>query len=908
MKINGSLVFDASSASDIKNLRVEKVSSLPTYSVGSDNGRVVYLTGTNALYYGSDVANNWVAIATGGNAAALQTEVDNIETALGGAVNTSGVFVPAAFSGFTYVTNPTSLTDALSQLDGALNANNTLAELDDVALAGLAGGQYLKYDSTAGMWKNDTLTLSDVTDVTVPVAELNLLNGLTATATELNVLDGISGTTVTDLNSIAGYASKNVSADEFGYLDGVTSPIQTQLDSMQAGDPTLAALAALSGTGILVETGVDTFAHRTLQAPVAGVTITNPAGIAGDPTFALADDLAALEGLTTTGYSVRTGASTWTTRQINGVTGRTVVTNGDGVSSNTDIDLDTVTDTGAGTFLKFTRDAYGRVSGTTAVVQGDITTLVDGVYVNVSGDTMTGNLIMGTNYVTMNNAPTLDTHAANKAYVDAVAAGLSWKQAVRAATTGNVTLASTTAVDGVTLVAGDRVLVKAQTAAAENGIYTFNGTGLVRASDMDAAAEFSGATVFVTEGSSFSDSGWTQTSEVVTVGTTAVNWAQFSGSSTYTWGTGLANTGNTVYVNLGAGIAELPTDEIGIDLVTDLALQLTGNLTGDKLTFVLASGSGLEQSAAGLKISAAGVTNAMLLHPSMTFNADSGNTVRSLGDTLIIAGTSVQGINTSITGSTLTITAADASASQKGVASFDATEFSVTAGNVTIGTIDNAKLANAFIKFHGDTSSLDSVDITADLGATVNVVGLGPLSTNTVVAGNTIEISVANATTTSVGVASFDPAHFTVSAGAVSLAATLDDLDNVSSADAATAGDLLTKTAGDWQPVSRAGLLGTQSINDLGDVTVSTPAGGQVLSYNGSAWVNKKIYHVETVGTASTTWTVSHALGVKYCNVTIVDATDEVVIPQSITFDSTSQLTVTFNTAIAGKAVVMGIA
>jgi hypothetical protein len=53
---------------------------------------------------------------------------------------------------------------------------------------------------------------------------------------------------------------------------------------------------------------------------------------------------------------------------------------------------------------------------------------------------------------------------------------------------------------------------------------------------------------------------------------------------------------------------------------------------------------------------------------------------------------------------------------------------------------------------------------------------------------------------------------------------------------------------------------------------------------------------------------VTHALGVQYCNVTVVDATDEVVIPQSITFTSTSALTVTFNTAVAGKVVVMGIA
>jgi hypothetical protein len=96
-------------------------------------------------------------------------------------------------------------------------------------------------------------------------------------------------------------------------------------------DATLAALAGLnSSAGILVQTAADTFTKRTLQAPAAGFSITNPAGTAGDPTFALTNDLAALEGLSSTGIAVRTGTSTWAQRTLTAPAAGITVTDGDG--------------------------------------------------------------------------------------------------------------------------------------------------------------------------------------------------------------------------------------------------------------------------------------------------------------------------------------------------------------------------------------------------------------------------------------------------------------------------------------------------------------------------------------------------------------------------------------------------
>jgi hypothetical protein len=257
----------------------------------------------------------------------------------------------------------------------------------------------------------------------------------------------------------------------------------------------------------------------------------------------------------------------------------------------------------------------------------------------------------------------------------------------------------------------------------------------------------------------------------------------------------------------------------------------------------------------------------MLTNPSVGLNGDAGTSTLALGQTLQVIGTSTQGISTSVSGQTVTITASNASSSQKGVATFNTADFDVTAGDVTIKAagVDNAQLANSSVTITGTTGS-DAVA----LGESLAIVGGAGGEVSTAMGTNSLAISVRDATASLKGVASFDSADFTVTAGAVTAVA--------------------------------------KNLDSLTDVAITSPGAGQTLVYNGSNFVNQKIYHLETVGSAATTWTVTHNLGVKYCNVTVVDSTDEVVIPQSITFDSTSQLTVTFNTAITGKVVVMGIA
>lgn len=867
MKVNGSLVFDASSASEIQNLRVQKVAgvSVPAYT-SADAGRVIFIItdGTsnstmyaaNTLYYGSAGAGNWVAIATGGNAAALQTEVDALETSIGSIVNGSGNFVVGQVTGPAFSGTESTLTQLLQALSTYAVSKNELLELDDVNVATRTDKQYLTYDVATSKWVNHTLVAADLTDVTATAANLNVLTGTTVTASELN------------------------------FVHFVTSPIQTQLNGKQPLDSGLTALSALSGTGIIVETADNVYANRSLVAPAQGITITDPAGIAGNPTFALANDLAALEGLVTTGYIVRTGDGTATTRAVTGTIGNVVVTNGDGVASDTSINLAAVTQASSGTFSKVTLDGFGRVTGNTAVTTADVTALVDATYVNVTGDSMTGSLSMsiGTR-ISLPDAPVNATDAANKAYVDALQNGLSWKAAVRVATTGNTTIAEADpSYDGITLVAGDRILVKDQTDPAQNGIYVFNGDGsaLTRSLDMDAPAEFDGSAVFVAQGTINEGAGFTETATVATVGTSSVVFSQFTGGALYTWGDGLVSNGNTININMGAGIIMLPSDEVGIDLFDEpngaLILTTNGSThstdTASKLYLKLDGAGALGQTLAGLKINSGAVTNAMLTNPSVGLNGDAGTSTLALGQTLQVVGVSASGISTSVAGQTVTVTAADASLSSKGVAKFDSGDFAVTAGLVTIkpAGIDNVQLANSTVTFTGiDAVGGSSSDAFA-LGESVAIVGAAGSPVSTVITNNNVAISVRDATSVLKGVASFEPADFVVTGGAVSVIA--------------------------------------KNLDSLTDVTITgTPAAGQTLVADGAGqFKNQKIYHLHTQTTASTSWPVTHSLGQKFCVVTVIDDTDNVVIPQSIVFDSTTGLTVTFNTMITGAVVVMGIA
>lgn len=255
-----------------------------------------------------------------------------------------------------------------------------------------------------------------------------------------------------------------------------------------------------------------------------------------------------------------------------------------------------------------------RLTGVTSDVQ---TQLDDKV--NKAGDSMTGDLVMGGNKVTSLGAPTAGTDAANKAYVDNLITGLAWKDPVRAVSTTDITLSAPQTVDGVSVIAGNRVLVAGQTDPIENGIYVVAAGSWTRSSDMAAASSASSDAVFVQEGTVYADTGWTCTTNSGSdvVGTDSLTFTQFTGAGSITAGVGLSKTGNTLDVNLGAGIVQLPTDEVGIDLYSASGLMLTEDGTTpstdtDAQLAVRLDGSTIARSASGIKVADDSITNTQI--------------------------------------------------------------------------------------------------------------------------------------------------------------------------------------------------------------------------------------------------------------------------------------------------------
>ena len=246
----------------------------------------------------------------------------------------------------------------------------------------------------------------------------------------------------------------------------------------------------------------------------------------------------------------------------------------------------------------------GAVIGANTAAAGTFTTVTGTSLVvdNITVDTNTisttnsnGDLVLspnGTGTVTVpsgykNRAGFGATSLVSKEYVDAVKVGLDFKDSVRVATTATVTVSGPgAAIDGITLSSGDRVLLKNQSTASENGIYVFNGaaSALTRATDADSSVEVTaGMFTFVEEGTVNADSGFVLTTDgTITVGSTSLAFAQFSGAGQIVAGDGMTKSGNQLDVNDDNITLEINSDAVRIKgisatAVGDLLVGQAGN-------------------------------------------------------------------------------------------------------------------------------------------------------------------------------------------------------------------------------------------------------------------------------------------------------------------------------------------
>jgi hypothetical protein len=278
-----------------------------------------------------------------------------------------------------------------------------------------------------------------------------------------------------------------------------------------------------------------------------------------------------------------------------------------------------------------------------------------------------------------------DNSLANKTYVDQVAQGLDTKPSCKLATTGNLTAtySNGTAGVGATLTStsngtltldtlatnlSDRILVKDQTDATQNGIYTLTSLGdvsnpwvLTRATPEDQPSELSGgAFVFVEEGAVNANNGYTFThTGAPTFGTTDLDVAQFSGAGQITAGAALSKSGNTLDVEVDDSSIEVNSDALRVKALGVVNSMIANNT----------------------------ITTSKLANPFITLTDESSTTGRVYLEQNLefLAG---EGINTIVDNNTIKVEGEDASTSNKGVASFTSDNFQVTSGEVEIVTVD----------------------------------------------------------------------------------------------------------------------------------------------------------------------------------------------------------------------------
>jgi phage-related tail fiber protein len=312
-----------------------------------------------------------------------------------------------------------------------------------------------------------------------------------------------------------------------------------------------------------------TFAVDATSANTASKVVARDASgnfSAGTITAALSGNATTASTLATARSISTTGDATWTV-SFNG---------GADVSAALTLANSGVT---AGTYTKITVDAKGRATVGTTLSATDIPTLTASKISDFDTQVRTSRLdqmAAPTADVSLNSRkitnlldPVNAQDAATKNYVDMTVQGLDPKQSVRAASTANIaSLSGTMTIDGVALLAGDRVLVKDQTTQSQNGIYLVAAGAWTRSLDADSWAELPGAYVFAESGTVNADMGYVCTVDAGgTLGTTAITFQQFSGAGQISAGLGLTKTGNSIDIGT-ASSARIVVNADNIDLAT----------------------------------------------------------------------------------------------------------------------------------------------------------------------------------------------------------------------------------------------------------------------------------------------------------------------------------------------------
>ena len=565
---------------------VDSNSAVDTMKIGNSTttgGSIEFQEGTNngsnsvSLKAPNSIASDLTLTLPGTDGSAGQPIVTDGSGALSFGTITTAINI-AADSGST---DPISTEETITFEGGTgidtTVTNNKISTAIDSTVATLTGSQTLTNKTLASPVFTTQFSIGSAI---ITEAELETIDGITAGTAAANkalVLDASRDVgTVRDLTS-------DGTITAVGFTIGSATMVETDLEQVE--DITAGTAAASKALVVDANKDIGTLRNITSNgsfsaasgtftgnivigngAYIGSTSDTDAIQIEADGDIVLSQDLAVTGSHTVTGATILNGA----------------VTLGDASA-------DAVAITGTATFTP----------------SADF----DGGFTVASSQTID----MGGNQITNVADPTQAQNAATKAYVDAVKTGLNVKDSAKLATTAALA-ASTYAngssgvgatltanangalsIDSVAVSTSDRVLIKDQADAAQNGVYTVTNTGgagaafvLTRATDADTGAEMPGGTfIFVTQGTNNADNGFTFTHNgTPTIGTTDLTVAQFSGAGQIDAGAGLTKSGNTLAVQVDDSSIEINSDTLQVKAsgITNAMLagsiDLTAKVTG----------------------------------------------------------------------------------------------------------------------------------------------------------------------------------------------------------------------------------------------------------------------------------------------------------------------------------------
>ena len=634
---------------------------------------------------------------------------------------TLGGVEQALFTGTTVTLTPNLVVSGTGTINGtSIPASKTLVVTTD-KLSALAATTSAEL---AGVITDETgtgsLVFSASPTLTTPdLGTPSALVGTNITGTAAGLTAG-SVTTIPNLTgnvsgssgSTTGNAATATALQTARAINGVnfdgTAAITVAADAGTLTGATLASNVLASSL-----TSVGTLANLTVTNPISGSVTGSSASTTGNAATATA--LATGRTIAITGDLAYTSPSFDGSGNVTAAgTLATVATPGS-TGSSTAIPIITINAKGLTTSVSSAAVVApaGTLSGSTlasGVTASSLTSL--GTIANLTATAGT-----------ISTTPSASTDIANKLYVDTVAQGLDAKASCLAATTANITLSGTQTIDGVSVAAGNRVLVKDQTAPEDNGLYLCSAGAWTRTTDANTWDALTSAFTFIEQGSVNADAGFVCTADAGgTLGTTALPWSQFSGAGTFTAGTGLTLTGTVFSLTSPVAVANGGTGltSLGTGVATFLGTPSSANLAA-AISDETGSGALVFASSPTLVTPTLGAATATSIN-GVTVTGTSTPALSVTGTTAV-SGTNT-GDQTTITGNAGTATTLETARNINGVSFNGSADITVTAA---AGTLTGATLASGVT-----ASSLTSLGTIASLVATTADINGGTIDGTTI--------------------------------------------------------------------------------------------------------------------------------------------------------------------------------